>query len=93
MKKVVKKTTEKYVTNKTFETNMASIVRSFERVDASLDAHTKVLGEILKEIRQIHEDNKEFRKNFASLSIDGVSYDRRIENLNIRVEKLEAKSK
>ena len=46
---------------------------------------------ILKEISAIHKDNKHFRETVASLNMDGISYNRRIENLTIRVEKLETK--
>ncbi len=46
---------------------------------------------MLKEISAIHEDNKHFRETVASLNMDGISYNRRIENLTIRVEKLETK--
>ena len=53
----------------------------------------KVTEIILKEIRTIHEDNKYFRNSISSLNIDGSSYDRKIENLTIRVEKLELKQK
>ena len=93
MKKVVKKTTEKYVTMSTFEKSMASIAKSFSIVTDKLDQHENALGLILKEIRQIHQDNTDFRKNMASLTIDGISYDKKIEGLTIRLEKLEAKSK
>ncbi len=89
MKKEVKKTTEKYVTEKTFEKSMKAIAKSFGRVDASLERHEKVLQEILKEIKTIHEDNKYFRQSISNLNIDGSSYDREIEDLKIRVERLE----
>lgn len=67
MKKVAKKTTEKYVTEKIFKTSMTSITQSFKQINALLDAHTKLLQEILKEIRQIHLENKEFKKSMSSL--------------------------
>ncbi|MBI3888798.1 hypothetical protein HY311_03315 [Candidatus Nomurabacteria bacterium] len=91
MKKVVKKTAEKYVTEErfkkfesSFETNMANIAKSFER-------HEKVMGHILKELQQMHEENKYFRQSISSLNSDGLSCDRRIDNLDIRIGKLEAK--
>jgi len=91
MKKVTKKTTEKYVTETTFkkfessfETNMANIAKSFER-------HEKVMDHILKELQQMHEENKYFRQSISSVNNDGLSFDRKIDNLNVRVEKLEAK--
>ncbi|MCX6755097.1 MAG: hypothetical protein NT068_00960 [Candidatus Nomurabacteria bacterium] len=82
MKKVVKKTTEKYVTEKTFEKSMQSIAKSFENQDRVLDI-------IVKELRNIHEDNKNFRQSISSLDRDNSYNDRRIENLTMRVEKLE----
>ena len=100
MKKSVKKTTEKYLTEnkfqkfeKTFEGSMRSIAGSFARVDASTEEHQKVMQLMLKEIIAIRDDNKYFRENILSLNTDGSSYDRRIDNLNMRVEKLESKIK
>ncbi len=93
MKKVVKKTNERYVTEKTFKKfessfggNMANIARSFSRVEESL-------GMVVKELKNIHEDNKYSRQNISSLSSDGLSYDRRIDGLTLRVDKLESKLK
>ena len=90
MKKVVKET-PKYVTEKTFEQSMRAITRSFERVDEAFERVNKALEIIVKEIRTIHEDNKYFRQSISGLNSDGISYDRKIENLTVRVEKLEAK--
>lgn len=84
MKKAVKKTTEKYVTESTFEKHMNNIAKSFNR-------HEKVMEDILKELRQMHDENKYFRASIFNLNIEGLSYDKKIENLNIRVEKLESK--
>jgi phage shock protein A len=91
MKKAVKKTTEKYLTEtkfrtfeKTFESSMQSIAKSFSRVE-----DTMLL--IVKEIRTIHEENRNFRQSISGLNSDGISYERKIENLTARVEKLEAK--
>lgn len=55
MKKVSKKTTEKYVTEKTFDKHMLAIAKSFARMN-------EVSEMILKEIRAIHEENKYFRQ-------------------------------
>jgi hypothetical protein len=51
-----------------------------------------VLQIMLKEIKAVHEDSKSFRDNISTLYTDHVAYDRRIENLTVRVEKLEMKS-
>ena len=92
MKERIQKTTEKYVTRtmfkkfeSSFETNMANIARSFER-------HEKVMDHILKELQQMHEENKYFRQSISGLNSDGLSYDRKIDNLTVRVEKFETKS-
>jgi len=79
MKKEAKKTTEKYVTDKTFQKAMAD--------------HAEIMTVLLKEIRTIHEDNKYFRQSISNLNIDNLSYDRKIKNLDARVEKLELKIK
>lgn len=79
MKNTPKKTAVKYVTEKTFEKSMAN--------------HSEVMALILKEIKAIHEENKYFRENIFNLNSDGLSYNRKIENLTIRVEKLELNDK
>lgn len=84
MKKAVKRTTEKYVTEKTFEKHMQSIARSFDR-------HGKVMQDILKELRQMHEDHKSSRSTLSNFVGDVSLHDRRIENLTMRVERLESK--
>ena len=61
----------------------------YENMKDGFDRHGKVLEGILKEIKAIHEDNKYFRQSISSLNIDGSSYDRKIEDLTMRVEKLE----
>ena len=86
MKKTSRKTTEKYVTEKTFERHMQSVAKSFAD-------NAEVMALILKEIRSIHEDNKNFRESISSLNIDGLSYHRKIENLTLRIEKVESKLK
>ena len=73
----MKKITVKYVTERAFEKAMSS--------------HAEIMALMLKEIRAIHEDNKHFRESISGLNTDGIFYNRRIENLTIRVEKLESK--
>ena len=100
MKKKVKKIGEKYVTERTFEKHMRSVAKSFAdnaEVTAGMLIQLKSINEvstiILKEIKTIHEDNKYFRESISSLHKDGFSYDKRIDNLDTRVEKLELKLK
>lgn len=58
----------------------------------TLKIHGDVLQIMLKEIKAVHEDSKSFRDNISTLYTDHVAYDRKIENLNVRVEKLELKN-
>lgn len=69
------------------------VAKGFENMVTKEDFKTQqdVLQIMLKEIKAIHEDSKSFRDNISTLFTDHVSYDRRIENLTIRVEKLEIK--
>ncbi len=105
MKKVAKKSTGKYVTEKTFnafedrfDSSSRAIAQSFadnaevtSRMLVELKNINAATTLILKEITAIHEDGKKFRENISSLNSDGLSCDRRINNLTIRVEKLESK--
>ncbi len=87
MKKVVKKTSnEKYVTEKTFEKAMVSIAKSFDRVDRSFEL-------VLNEIQKISQDNREYKKRALENDITMISHDKKINDLIVRVEKLEAKVK
>ena|SRR3989338_3435290 len=65
----------------------------FDRVDEKLDKHDKTFHLMLKELKAMSEDRKYFRENISSLNSDGLSYNRKIENLTIRVEKLESNPK
>ena len=100
MKKVAQKTSGKYLTENrfkkfenSFESNMRSIAQSFSRVDESMKMQQDVLHIMLKEITAIHEDTKSFRENISTLYTDHLAYDRKIDNVIVRVEKLELKSK
>lgn len=86
MKKGSVKKEPKYVT----ETSFQKFLQTFEKKMAS---HDEAFSLILKEIRNIHEDNKYFRKSISNLNIDGSSYDKKIEDLKIRVERLEMQIK
>lgn len=68
-----------------------STANGFDKVDKRLDQHDKIFNLMIKEIKTIHEDNKYFRQSISSLNFNDLSYDRKIENLTIRVEKLELK--
>ena len=112
MKKGAKKTAEKYVTERTFNTfedrfdkfenrfdaSMRAVAKSFSdnaEVTAGILTQLKNINEVstimLQEIRTIHEDNKYFRQSMSDLNIENVSRDRKIQGLDVRVEKLESK--
>jgi septal ring factor EnvC (AmiA/AmiB activator) len=93
MKKAATKTTEKYVTEKTFEKAMMSIAKSFAAVNDALERQAKVLTSILKEIQVIHTDHEDFRKRMFQNEMTASKHDEKIEHMLIRVEKLESKVK
>ena len=86
MKKAPIKKVEKYVTEKTFEKSMLSIAKSFSRVEGALEI-------VIKEVRNLHEDNKYMRQTLTSVDSTVSIHDRKIDNLTMRVEKLELKVK
>lgn len=57
----------------------------------TLKTHGDVLQIMLKEIKAVHEDSKSFRENISTLYTDHLAYDRKIDNLKVRVETLEKK--
>ncbi len=83
----------KYVTETTFEKHMQSIAKSFAQINKTLVTHEEVMQNILKEIRVIHQDHKDFRLSISNLYSENMSRDRAIDNLDVRVEKLELKSR
>ncbi len=86
MKKAIKKAEGGYVTEKTFERHMQSIARSFAD-------NAEVMALILKEIKAIHEDHKDFRLSIGNLYSENLSRDKTIDNLDVRVKNLELRSK
>lgn len=83
-----------------------STLKNFERIETKMatkedikDMATKgdlkiqqdVLQIMLKEIKAVHEDSKSFRDNISTLYTDHIAYDRKIDNLTVRVEKFEIK--
>ena len=98
MKKVAKKSALKYVTETTFEKHMRNVAKSFALVNEELASHGKALGTInkvletiLKEMKALHEDNKQIRNTLSGFVGDVTSHDKKIENLTVRVEHLETK--
>lgn len=69
-------TTEKYVTMSAFEDAMAAIARSFQRV--------------FEEFQSMRADMKEMKTGLLNFEMTLLTHDRKIEDLTVRVEKLEA---
>ena len=92
MKKQTKKES-KYITMSIFEKSMASIAHSFDKVFEKLDRHDKAFELILKELQEQRKEAIGYRMMMSSLNHNDVSQHRKIEGLEIRIEKLEAKLK
>ncbi len=100
MKKIVKKTTEKYVTIPIFEKAMTSIAKSFSKMDERFDKidqrlirHDKAFELIFKQMQIYAEEAREHRQTMASLIHTDIRQERDVEDLKIRVERLEAQIK
>ena len=94
------RTGEKYVTMSAFEKSMVNIARAFEKVDDRfrkiedrLDRHEQILERIMKELQILSEGQKEIRKSIVNIEIGLSRYDRKLEELTLRVERLESKLK
>lgn len=72
---------------------MVSIVKSFARIDEALERHERVLEMILKELKNLRDDHREIRSALSNLEIGLLKYDRKLEDLTLRVEKLEMRIK
>lgn len=100
MRKAVKKTTEKYlignkfgVFEKTFEKHMANIAKSFSRIDERLVRHDKAFELLFKQMQTYTEEAREHRQTMSSLIHTDVKQERYLEDLKIRVERLEMQIK
>ena len=86
MKNEAKIKAEKYVTGKTFDKSMQGIAQSFARVEESLKM-------VVQELKNLHEDNKYIKQTLFSFTGDVSAQDRKIQNLTVRIERLESKTK
>lgn len=107
MKKVVKKTVEKYLTEnrfgvfeKNFEKHMANIAKSFSNIDerfSKIDErfvrHDKAFELLFKQMQTYTEEAREHRQTMSSLIHTDVKQEREVEDLKIRVERLEMQIK
>jgi phage shock protein A len=76
MKRKAKKIEPKYVT-----------MSAFEKI---IDRHEKAFIITLKEIQAFREEAREYRQTMSSLMHTDIKQERNVENLRIRVERLEA---
>ncbi|MFA6006669.1 MAG: hypothetical protein WC764_03015 [Candidatus Paceibacterota bacterium] len=79
------------VTIDIFEKSMASIAKSFVRVDERFEKHDQMFESILGEIKNLHEDNKYIRNTLNDLVRQGAKDDRKMDDMLVRIERLEAK--
>ncbi len=86
MKKPVAKKAEKYVTEKTFEKVMESVAKTLSNQD-------KVMSHISTTLGEMKQDIKEIKTGLTTLEMAVLSHERKIENILVRVEKLESKVK
>ncbi len=90
MRKQVKtKGQESHVTMSAFEKAMASIAKSFSRMDDRFDRHDKAFTLILKQMQTFTEEAREHRQTMSSLMRSDVFQERAVEDLKVRVERLE----
>lgn len=73
---------EKFVTNDRFDRSMTAIADSFNRVHESIAI-------IIRELGSIRQENREFRQEREQLYRTGVIHERKIDELDTRVLKLE----
>ena len=69
------------------------VFERFERHDKIFDQHSKVLESILTEIQKTNQEAKEHRMMMSTLNQTDVSQQRKIQGLELRIEKLEEKVK
>ena len=79
MKKKILKNKLKYVTMSAFQ--------------KMIDEHEKAFIVILKEIQAFREEAREYRQTMSSLMHTDIKQERNVEDLRIRVERLEVKVK
>ena len=85
--------TKFHVFENTFEKSMVSIAKSFDRIDKKLDQHDKAFEVLLKQMQTFTEEGREHRQSMSSLIHTDIKQERAIEDLQIRVERLEMQNK
>ena len=77
---------EKSVSEKTFEKVMEGVAKTLSNQD-------KVMSHISTTLGEMKQDIKEIKTGLATLEMVVLSHEKKIENILVRVEKLEAKVK
>jgi len=93
MKKKLVKNEPKYATISMFERAMASIARSLGKIEEKLSNHDRAFTLILKQMQTFTEEAREHRQTMSSLMRTDISQERAVEDLKIRVERLETQLK
>ena len=83
-----------------FEKTATSTAFSFSKMDEKFNKFEKILNQhekafivTLKEIQAFREEAREYRQTMSSLMHTDISQEREVEDLKIRVERLEAHTK
>lgn len=84
---------EKYITMSVFEKAMASIARSFSKIEEKLDKTDQIASLVLKEMQIYREESKENRMTMSLLNHNEIKQEHRVSGLELRIEKLEQKIK
>ena len=100
MQKKTMKKEPKYVTIPVFEKGMDFIAKSFakvferfEQINKKFEQHDKAFELILKEMQTFRQESHEHKMMMGTLNHTDVMQHRKIEGLEIRIEKLEQKVK
>lgn len=91
MKRVKKE--PKYVTVSAFEKATASIAKSFSRMDERFDRHDKAFSLLFKQMQKFTEEAREHRQAMSMLMRTDISQEKAVEELKIRVDRLEMRIK
>lgn len=84
---------EKHVSEETFKSFQHNYEKSMLSIAKSFENQGKVMEMMLKEIHAIRVDYKEINKTLNNFVIDISFHERKIDNLTMRVEKLETRMK
>ena len=93
MRKKITTNNLKYVTMSALEKAMVSVAKSFSRMDERFDKHDKAFELILKQNQKFREEGREHRQTMSSLKYTDIKQERELEDLKIRVERLETRVK